>query len=73
MFRNARRIRQAVVVLTLALGGMSSPVFGGPTTNCYDHVLDRCNDALGESRWWQKPAVGVACSLMMGGCAFESM
>jgi len=67
------RTRKAIAVFTLAVGGFTSPLFAGPVEECYDEVLTLCDDALEDSAWWQKPAVGLFCTGMLAGCAFEAL
>lgn len=73
MWFGSSRTRKAVVIFTLAIGAFTSPVFAGPVEDCYDKVLRTCDQALEESAWWEKPAVGLLCTLMLGGCAFEAI
>jgi len=73
MYAGSTRTRKAIAVFMLALGGFASPVFAGETNDCYDEVLSTCNDALEEASWWEKPAVGLFCTGMLAGCAFESI
>ena len=66
-------IQKGVVLFTFALSGFLSPVFAGETTDCFWEVQERCDDALEEAKWWEKPAVGLVCTGMLAGCAFESL
>lgn len=73
MYPESSMARKALVIFTLALGGFTTPVFAGETTDCFWEVMHRCDDALEEASWWEKPAVGFFCSGMLAGCAFESI
>ena len=64
---NNTQVRRAVMALMVMVTAGSAPVFGD-TNACYDQVLRTCTDVLKESRWWQKPAVGAFCTLMLAGC-----
>jgi len=73
MYRALLKTRKALAVFTLALGAFASPVFASETNDCYQEVLRDCNDALEEASWWEKPAIGLFCTGMLAGCAFESI
>jgi hypothetical protein len=73
MYRGSTKTRKAIAVFTLALGGFASPVFASETNDCYQEVLATCNDALEDASWWEKPAIGLFCTGMLAGCAFESL
>jgi len=73
MYLGFSKTRKALVFFTLVLGGFTSPVFAGETTDCFWEVMHRCDDALEEASWWEKPAVGFFCTGMIAGCAFESI
>ena len=73
MLTGSRKVRQTMAVLTLAIGGFTSPVFAGPVFDCYNDVMETCDDALEASSWWQKPAVGLLCTGMLAGCGFEAI
>jgi hypothetical protein len=73
MTLESSKTRKAIAIFTFALGAYTSPAFAGPVEDCYDEVLTLCNDALEDSAWWQKPAVGLFCTGMMAGCAFEAI
>lgn len=73
MYLGISKARKALVFFTLAVGGITTPLLAGPVEACYDEVLALCNDALEDSAWWQKPAVGLFCTGMLTGCAFEAI
>ncbi|MFH1763560.1 MAG: hypothetical protein ABIF09_05140 [Gemmatimonadota bacterium] len=73
MLTMIRKTRHGVAVLMLALAAFQSPLFASDTTDCLEAVLELCEDALEASRWWEKPAVGVFCSLMMAACGVEAI
>lgn len=73
MIQVSSKVRKTMAIFALAVGGFTSPVFAGPVEECYDDVLGLCDDALADSRWWEKAAVGLFCAGMMAGCAFEAI
>ena len=73
MYLESSKTRKALVIFTLLVGAFTTPVFAGPVEDCYDDVLMLCDDALEDSAWWQKPAVGLFCTGMLTGCAFEAI
>ena len=73
MSKGFSNTRKAIAILTLAVGGFSSPLFAGPVEDCYAEVIALCDAALDDSAWWEKPAVGLFCTGMLSGCAFEAI
>jgi hypothetical protein len=67
------KVRRGVAILSLALGGFTSPLVGQGVATCYDKVMGSCNEALEASSWWEKPAVGLLCTGMLAGCGFEAI
>lgn len=67
MLSHRSKARTVVLALMLLLVGFAGPLLAG-TTDCYDHVLANCDDALDAAAWWEKPAVGLFCTAMLGGC-----
>ena len=67
------KLRRTLAMLILCIGGFTYPVLADSVSECYDQVLSACDDALEQSRWWQKPAVGAFCAGMMVGCGLEGL
>ena len=42
-------------------------------SSCYDYWLKKCNDALAESNWLEKVAVGAYCSAMLASCSVKTV
>jgi len=72
MLRETSKVRKSIVVLTMAIGAFTSPVFAGEVTDCYWEVMEACDDALEASNWIQKIAVGALCTGLLAGCGFEA-
>jgi hypothetical protein len=73
MFFQPRKACTTLAIATLVAGGIATPAFASETNDCYREVLFACADALEESSWWEKPAIGLFCTGMLAGCAFESI
>lgn len=61
------KVRRAAMALLLMMAVGHSSAFAD-TNACYDAVLTTCADALDAASWWEKPAVGLFCTAMLGGC-----
>ena len=73
MFFKSRNACRTMAIATLVVGGIAAPALASETNDCYREVLFACADALEEASWWEKPAVGLFCTGMLAGCAFESI
>lgn len=73
MRKRTLKARKGLAMLVLAIGSLTSPVVGQSVAECYAEVLERCDEALEESAWWEKPAVGLICTGMLAGCGFEAL
>jgi len=73
MYLTGRKTRKAIAIFTLAMGAFTAPVVGDSISECYDKVLRHCNDALEESNYLEKMAVGLICTGMLAGCGFEAI
>jgi hypothetical protein len=73
MLMNSMKIRKALAIVMLAGAGFHSPIAAeeSAVADCYERVMIMCVDALDEARWWEKPAVGLLCTAMLGGCMAE--
>jgi len=63
-----RRLRTVGLASALAVV-LAVPASAGPVEDCYDAVINRCDAALDGAKWYEKVAVGAACTLMLAGCA----
>jgi len=65
-----RHIRKwALLALTpLMIGGAAKPLAADPVSACMDFVLTTCADAMQDSNWLQRFALGVYCSWLVLGC-----
>lgn len=74
MFRNASRmIRRAVAMAVLtsaATFALPAPGYAS-TESCYDKVIMDCANAMEDSRWYERFALGVICSGLLAGCALS--
>jgi len=73
MYLTSTKTRKAIAIFTLAMGAATSPVVGYGVSECYDRVLQECNDALEQSNYLEKVAVGLMCTGMLAGCGFEAI
>lgn len=44
------------------------PLAAETVSECYNRVVERCDTALSNAAWWEKPAVGIMCTGLLGGC-----
>ena len=58
-------VTAATVVL---LAAAARPLAAQTVAECYEKVLAMCDEALANSKWWEKPIVGAACTAMLVGC-----
>lgn len=69
-------IRKTALLSVVAVSTSFSPLVAQEASNryqdCLDNVIAWCDRALEESSWWEKPAVGVACTGMLAGCGVTS-
>lgn len=64
--RRSLRILGMASVLTFAA---TVPLAAaGPVEDCYDRVLERCDAALAEAKWYEKIAIGALCTGLLAGC-----
>lgn len=61
----SRNLRVATVLLALAL---PTNAYAETVADCYEKVLKLCADAMEESNWFERFAVGVMCTGMLAGC-----
>lgn len=68
-----RKLYLAAFVVVL-LGSIATPAKAQQTyTECVDYWLDRCNAALEDSNWIQKPIIGASCTVVIAGCAVTNI
>lgn len=62
-----RHLRTFGLVGVLSVAA-AAPLAAETVSECYFRVIAECDEALANAKWWEKPAVGVLCAGMMGGC-----
>ncbi|HSL69615.1 MAG TPA: hypothetical protein VK864_05195 [Longimicrobiales bacterium] len=66
--------RSTVLAAVLAAGTAPASLAAAETiSECYDRVLTDCTEALDGARWWEKPAIGAICTLMLAGCSSNGL
>ena len=66
--------RSIVLAVVLAAGSAPASMAAAETiSQCYDRVLTDCTEALESARWWEKPAIGALCTLMLVGCSSNGL
>jgi hypothetical protein len=66
-----RHIRKwTLLALTpLLIGGAATPLAADPVSACLDYVLTTCADAMENSNWLQRFALGVLCTGLLTSCS----
>ena len=47
--------------------------YAGTVKECYDAVLWDCYQAQKEAKWYEKYAIGLACTALAAGCMAEAL
>ncbi len=59
--------RSALAALTL-LAANAAPLLAETVAECEARVIEECADALEESNWLEKVAVGIVCTARLAAC-----
>jgi len=62
-----RHLRTLGLIGALSLSAASGSA-AESVSDCYERVLERCDAALSNASWWEKPALGIMCTGLLGGC-----
>ena len=73
MYLTRTRTRKAIAIFTLAMGAFTMPVVGSNVSDCYDRVAGTCADAMEDSNYLERFALGLMCTGMLAGCGFEAI
>ncbi len=67
-----RPIRKSALLSAVALSAAFSPLAAQSARyqDCLDDIISWCDDTLSSASWWEKPAIGLVCTGMLGGCGF---
>lgn len=66
MWKPARFVYSAM--LAGALSASAQPLAAQTVQECYDYVIKTCSDAMEDSNFFERVAIGIVCSAMLAGC-----
>lgn len=64
--RNTHTLRAAAVLAAMSIP--TSAFARDAVEECYDYVLTTCADAMADSNFIERVALGIVCSAMLVGC-----
>ncbi len=66
-----RNLMIALTATTMWGGALAQPL--AADESCLEEVLRLCDDALANSNWLEKIAVGAWCTILAASCAIDSI
>lgn len=66
------RFRSAVAVSMLTLSATFAQPAAAQVADCFDDVISDCADAMKDTGWFTRWALGVFCTGLLVGCAYAS-
>lgn len=64
--KHAFRVPLAALALTASL---SNPLLAESVGDCQDRIIFQCADAMSDSNWAERVALGIVCAGRLAGCS----